>query len=87
MKMMRKVAEAEAKEGINFKIMEVGGKTVKRILQRSNPTATPGCDDVDCIACKVERGKGGNCRRNNINYEIGCQSCPEEKRPVYIRET
>ena len=87
LKMMRKVADAEAKEGLKFKIMEVGGKTVKRVLQRSNPTATPGCEDTDCIACKDDRGGGGNCRRNNVNYEIECQLCPEGKRPVYIGET
>lgn len=88
LKMMRQVAETEAKGGIKFKIMEIGGKTIKRTLQRSNPTATPGCEDADCIACKDERGKkGGNCRRNNVNYEIECLLCPEERRPVYIGET
>ena len=87
LKMMRRVAEAEAKEGIRFKVMEIGGKTIKRVLQRSNPTATPGCEDADCIACRDERGGGGNCRRNNVNYEIECQLCPEGNRPVYIGET
>ena len=87
MKMMRKVAEEEAKEGIRFKIMEVGGRTMKKVLQKSNPTATPGCDKDDCLGCIPERGKGGNCRRNNINYEIECQLCPEGRSPVYIGET
>ena len=87
MKMMRKVAEDEGKEGIKFKVMEVGGRTMKRDLQRSNPTATKGCSESDCIACKEERGKGGECRRNNVNYEIECKLCPEEMRPVYIGET
>ena len=87
MKMMREVAESEAKEGVKFKIMEVGGKTLKRTFQRSNPTATPGCTDPECTACKDERGKGGNCRKNNVNYEIECMLCPEDRRPVYIGET
>ena len=87
MKMMRQVAEEEAREGLKFKIMEVGGKTVKRMFQRSNPTATPGCEDTDCVSCKDERGKGGNCRRNSVNYEIECQLCPEGNRPIYIGET
>ena len=34
MKMMRTVADEEAKEGIHFKIMEVGGKTIKKTLQK-----------------------------------------------------
>ena len=84
---MRKVAEEEGKEGIRFKIMEVGGRTIKSELQRSNPTATPGCGEHDCIVCKLGRGRGGNCRRNNVNYTIECNLCPEESRPIYIGET
>ena len=81
------MAEEESKESIRFKITEVGGKIVKITLQRSNPTAKPGCEDYDCIACKDERGDEGNCCRNNVNYEKECQLCPEESRPVYIGET
>ena len=87
MKMMRKVAKEEAKGNIRFKIVEIGGKTLKRELQKSNPIATPGCDAEDCIACNAKRGEGGNCRKNNVNYEIECQLCPEGSRPVYIGET
>ena len=87
MKMMRKVADEEAKEGIRFKIVETGGRTLKSELQRSNPTKTPGCGDQMCVGCSEERGKGGDCRRNNVNYEIECRLCPEDDRPVYIGET
>ena len=86
-KMMRQVAEKEAKEGLKFKILEVGGRTLKSELQMSNPTATAGCGEEDCIGCNIERGKGGKCRKNNVNYEIECKLCPEDKRPVYIGET
>ena len=37
-KRMRKVMKDEKKENINFNIVEIGGKTLKRELQRSNPT-------------------------------------------------
>ena len=87
LKMMRKVAEEEAKKGLHFKILEIGGQTLKRKLQRSNPTRTPGCDDEDCIGCAIERGAGGDCRKNNINYSIECQLCPEGSRPLYVGET
>ena len=60
---------------------------MKQTLQKSNPTATPGCEDSECLACKDRRGEGGPCRKNNINYEIECQLCPEERRPVYIGES
>ena len=80
---MRDIADKEAKHGIHFNIMEVGGRTLRSEIQRSNPTATPGCDKSDCLGCKEERGKGGKCHKNNINYKIECQIC----KGVYIGET
>ena len=54
----------EAKGGIRFKIVEMGGRKLKSELQRSNPTASPGCGKEDCIGCSAVRGKGGQCHRN-----------------------
>ena len=87
MKIMREVAEKESEPGLKFKIIETGGRTVKREVQKSNPTATPGCSSGDCMACKRGRGKGGGCRRSNALYEIECGQCPEETKSVYIGET
>ena len=87
MKAMRLVAEKEAKEGIRFNIIEMGGRTLKREFQKSNPTAPPGCTKEDCLCCNEERGKGGQCHRSNVNYRIECKLCPEENRAVYIGET
>ena len=85
--MMRKVADEEARGGLRFKIIENGGRTLKSELQRSNPTGTPGCNDPECLGCSLERGRGGKCRLNNVNYKIECLLCPEGNRPVYIGET
>ena len=60
--MLRRVvqSEAAANKEINFKIVESGGRTLKSILQRSNPTATAGCTDAGCVACRGgARGKEG----------------------------
>ena len=84
-KMMRAVADREADEGIHFNIVEMSGKRLKNELQRSNPTATPGCGKEECIVCKD--GKGSNCRRGNINYEIECKLCPKSEASAYIGET
>ena len=84
---MRKVIEDEKKSNINFKIVEMGGKTLKRELQKSNPTSTPGCTRPDCLGCCRERGKGGLCQRNNVNYEIECGLCKETNPTIYIGET
>ena len=85
--MLREVAQAEAEVDIKFNIIETGGRTVKSELQRSNPTATAGCTDALCIACKEGRGRGGNCRRSNITYEVECHLCPSDDRSVYVGES
>ena len=84
---MKKVAEKEKKKEIHFKIVEMGGRTLKSELQRSNPLSTPGCEKSDCMACRKERGKGGQCRRNNINYEIECQLCKNTAPTTTFGET
>ena len=75
-KMLRQIAENEAEAGINFRIVETGGCSVKSKVQKSNPTAMTGCDDVDCLPCKTGSGDGGNCRSCGTNYQIGCALCP-----------
>ena len=54
--MIRDIAENEEDGGIKFKIVATGGITIKSHLHRSNPTATPGCPAVDCLACAGRRG-------------------------------
>jgi hypothetical protein len=85
--LLREVAEAEAQPGIKFNIIEKGGKTVKRMVQKSNPIATGGCIGGDCLACKGRRGKGGACRKSIVVYKIACNQCPEDTPSVYIGET
>ena len=87
MKRIRKAAEESEKEGTKFTFIEMGGRTLKRELQKSNPTATPGCDKPDCACCKEERGKGGQCHKNNVNYKVTCKLCPLGKEAVYYGET
>ena len=59
---------------------------MKSELQRSNPTESNGCNKDDCLGCYYERGKGGKCHKNNINYVVECQVCKEEK-AIYYGET
>ena len=60
---------------------------VKNMVQKSNPTATPGCTDDSCLACKRGGGQGGPCRKGNIQYEVACHLCPDEDRGMYLGET
>ena len=78
----------EAKDGgMKFKVVEKGGRSVQREVQKSNPTATPGCSCDDCPACQGGRGDGGNCRKSNVQYEMECLECPETNPTVYVGET
>ena len=86
-KRLQQIADSETEAGAKFKIVETGGVTMKQQLQKSNPTASPACDKDDCAACKFGRGKGGNCHRNNIEYEFECQLCHPGRRAVYLGET
>ena len=86
-KILREIAEGDAQEGIRFKIVETGGRTVKSMAQSSNPTATPGCADADCLPCKDGRGTGGMCRQSNVQYSMECKQCPDTDPTVYIGET
>ena len=86
LKMLREVANREADTGLRFKIVETGGRTIKSEIQVSNPTATPGCQSGDCLACKGGRGTGGNCRKSNVVYRLDCDLCPEDQ-CTYVGET
>ena len=86
-KQLRSIAEYEAEEGIKFKIIETGGRTIKGEVQQSNPTSTKGCNDTRCLACKDGPGQGGNCRRSNVEYQFECQMCPPNNKAVYLGET
>ena len=85
--LLREVAVRENEAGVNFMVLETGGRAVQSVLQKSNPTATPGCTDNECVACRGGRGEGGNCRLSNINYEFECQLCPDDRKSKYLGET
>ena len=85
---LRTIVEEEQRTvGLRFKIVEQGGITIKKRAQKSNPTATPGCPDIDCIPCKGGRGGGGDCRKSNIEYSMECCLCPDERPTAYHGET
>ena len=87
MKILSEVARLEAEPGLRFRIVERGGVSVKRLIQRSNPTGQTGCESGDCPACREGRGQGGDCRKSNVQYEFSCKLCPEGDQHVYIGET
>ena len=79
-KEMKVVAESLAECGIRFKIVEKGGITLGRMLQKSNPTSNGSCNKSDCLMCQ-HRGRG--CHKMNIVYQYKCN----QDESVYIGET
>ena len=81
---LKKKFENEVKESkLGIRIVEKSGRTIKSLVQRSNHSDNMKCADREkCMVCKEENSKG-NCRRENINYDIICQTCGD----VYKGET
>ena len=71
---------------VKIKVQEQGGIQVKTKLQKSNPNKTRGCNSADCLACKHGRGRGGECRRNNVGYILICDECGGDE-VSYVGET
>jgi hypothetical protein len=83
---LREIAGKEALLGLKFKIVEMGEGKIKNELQRPNPTGSPGCSNVDCLACLERWGQGGNCVKTNVQYELKWWLCPLDDECVYVGE-
>ena len=58
-----------------IKMVERGGKSIKEIFATTNPWARDGCSREDCLPCMGERGRGGDCQKENICYRVFCLEC------------
>ena len=81
-KMLKEVAEEEAENGIKFKIIEKGGLTVEKMLQKPNPTSSGKCGKDNCILDK-QRSSDTMCHKSNVLYEWVCRKCQNK----YVGET
>ena len=86
-KMMQAVCDEEATPGMKFKIVERGGVTIERQLQKTNPTASVSCGKSDCDFCKQDRNNGGSkmCHKTGVVYKYSCQNDGCEA--TYVGET
>ena len=53
-----------------FRVVELGGHSIKSQLQTLNLVAPAACGAGDCFPCPT--GKLGTCARNNVCYKITC---------------
>ena len=68
----------EAKERI--KVVEMGGASLKQLLQRSDPSKDLQCKDSQCWICKGGEGGQkkcltGSCSSVNVGYVVTCITC------------
>ena len=64
---------------LNIRVVEKNGMSLKGMFQQPIPTRKSGCK---CIACQ-SGVQNGQCRRENIVYELQCDNCSDR----YIGET
>ena len=69
------------RQGIKIRVVEKAGRSIKSMLQRSDPFKERRCGRESCFVCTTE-GKG-SCDKNGINYAVTCTSCEN----VYHGET
>ena len=81
-KELQKIADSESGSGLRFRVVEKGGTSVGNLLQKSNPTASGGCNKPDCVMCN-QPGGGKMCHKQNVCYEWVCQ----EDNSSYVGET
>ena len=66
----KKYEEVIGKSKCEVRVVERAGRNISQKLQKSYPFNKDKCNSQECFVC-VSGGKG-NCRKENINYEIEC---------------
>ena len=62
--------------GLKIRTVERAGKSMKSILQRSDPFTPKDCGKPDCLVCQT--GGEGPCRAPSVTYQIRCVVCGED---------
>ena len=63
------------RRGLKIRVVEKSGRSVKSMLQRSNPFRPEKCDRPSCLVCGT--GGKGACDKEGITYAITCMTCAE----------
>ena len=71
------------KSDLRVKVVEGTGKSIKSMLQKSDPFNTSDCQPPQRDECPVCASGNGGCRREGVTYEITCDSCSH----IYVGET
>ena len=68
---------------MKVKVVEIAGKSIKSMLQKSDPSRTSDCQPPQKDECPVCLSGYRACRKEGVTYQIDCDICNE----VYVGET
>ena len=58
------------RQGLRIRVVEKAGRSIKSMIQRSDPFRTEKCDRQSCMVCQTS-GKG-SCDKEGVTYSIRC---------------
>ena len=75
------------RSGLPIRAIETAGRSLKNLLQRSNPFRGESCRrEASCLVCST--GGKGSCDKTGVNYNIECVPCENaQKHRVYRGES
>ncbi len=74
----REIERCAKKNGLEMKVVEKVGHTIRTELQKSNPFKEDGCGRDNCMVCR--NSLGVDCRIRGCVYELLCETCQRKYR-------
>ena len=79
--------KALKKASLKIRVVERAGKSMKKMLTKSDPFREGKCSQNKCKMCKLDSNT--NCKGRGVVYQIKCQGCTESSISdgLYVGET
>ena len=77
-RLQKEVQRIAKKHKIKMRVIERGGRSVKGMLQRSNPFGKKMCGRDRCVLC--QNGSDVDCRERGCVYTMMCKACRRKYR-------
>ncbi len=81
----KKIQSLSEKYKMKVKVVEKVTKTVKNVLQKSDPFPEPNCGREDCEVCRRKSDSNTDCRTTGCVYELRCKECDRRYRGTTLR--
>jgi len=74
-KVLKNIVDSRSKSRLRFKIVEEGVISIGKMLQKPNPTKSPGWQKNNCNMCLESKFELSH--KSNLAYSYTCKVCPE----------